>query len=92
VDVEGSIASPGGLTGFCSVNADNSHPTLLSNFAGAFNNPSSVPAQPGTWSFSGMLVVPSNQTPATTHIYCDDNLGNGVAITNIKWWVSPVGG
>jgi hypothetical protein len=79
-----SATSPGN----CSVEADTgSFP--LQQQVDNFLTP--VPQAGGFFvSLSGMLVVPSGETPATTTMGCADNAGN-IQPTDVSWWVSPVG-
>ncbi len=75
------------LTGDCAVSAL-SGAQSLSSYHGAFD----VPANAGqTYSFSGMLVVPSGSAPATTQLTCSQSSGTSLTPTPINWWVSPVG-
>jgi hypothetical protein len=51
-----------------------------------------VPPNAGeTYSFAGMLVVPSGSTPATTHLSCVQSSGTTITPSAGSWWVSPVG-
>src|SRR5205807_9639208 len=71
------------LSGTCRVAALHMADRPFDSFNGAFNLPARAAA---AFSFSGMLVVGSGQTPATTQFACLDNSGNAVTPTSAKWW------
>src|SRR5579864_3501893 len=81
VVVETTITAGGTpLTGECGVVASNG---VTSNFHGAFDVPAGATQ---TASFSGMLVIPSNQVPASLSLQCA-----GATPGATSWWVSPIG-
>jgi hypothetical protein len=88
VVVEASLqAASAPLTGECGVVASGGSNPDVSDFFGAFYVPANT-AQ--TASFSGMLAVPSDKTPATPAIRCADSSGSFVPGA-AKWWISSVG-
>jgi hypothetical protein len=76
------------LHGECGVIAFTAANPNLREYRGAFE----VPPNAGqTFSFTGMLVVPSGSTPASTKLTCADSTGSPITPTNASWWVSAVG-
>ena len=75
------------LSGECGVTAANGSNASLSEFHAAFVVP---PNAQQTFSFSGMLVVPSGSAPASTKLTCADSAGNAITPSAASWWASPV--
>jgi hypothetical protein len=80
-------AGASALTGDCGVSVSSGgHP--LSAYHGAFDVP---PNADDTYSFTGMLVVPTGSAPATTALACTDSSGSPATPSSGSWWVSQVG-
>jgi hypothetical protein len=80
-------AGAGGLTGDCGVSASNNGHSV-SSFHGSFDLP---PSASETYSFTGILVVPSGSSPAATQLTCAQSSGSAIVPSGGSWWASPVG-
>lgn len=75
------------LTGDCGVSASNNARSVAA-YHGAFDVPANASE---TYSFAGMLVIPSGATPASTQLSCTSASGSAITPSAGSWWVSPVG-
>lgn len=93
VVVEASLApgatDPSTFLGDCKIEAEFNSSTISS-----YEETFAVANGSTTDEFSGILTVPSGDTPATTTISCEDDTGGGATIpvtpTNVHWWISKV--
>jgi hypothetical protein len=65
-------------------------PTLGDDFVNAYSLPGAAAT---SYSFSGVLVVSSNDEPVTPSFACNTSLPGGTdpTVSNVQWWVSPIG-
>jgi hypothetical protein len=84
------VSNPGGSdVGACTVTARHGSglPGQIEGFNAAWEEPSGSSAQ---FSISGMIVIPSGNTPSALSLVCSDPSANSVTTQGTTWWVSPV--
>jgi hypothetical protein len=89
VDVTTTVGTTSSDVGACTVTARHGSglPGQIEGFNGAWEEPSGSTAQ---FSISGMIVIPSGNTPSALSLICSDPSANSVTAQGTTWWVSPV--